>query len=185
MNLSTTCNLFYTLPRLKSFPSKRYLIGIPLSPSWKAAVSMAENIMLNRVKASTQPCLASFVTGNGSENLPSFWTRASIPSWNCLTIAMTLVGQPNFAIIFHSRLCLLCLLSTRKPTFFIWAKENYHRKVYPINYNIPNRLRFIRGINIDYIYRIEGPYFHILRTAVPGWLAVQSNLCFCCSLHTY
>ena len=27
------------------------------------------------------------------------WTCASIPSWNCLTIAMNLVGQPNFAII--------------------------------------------------------------------------------------
>ena len=43
--LDLACNLL----RLKSFPSKRYLIGIPLSPSWKAVVSMAENIMLNRV----------------------------------------------------------------------------------------------------------------------------------------
>ena len=51
--LDLACNLL----RLKSFPSKRYLIGIPLSPSWKAAVSMAENFMLNRVGASTQPCL--------------------------------------------------------------------------------------------------------------------------------
>ena len=49
--LDLACNLL----RLKSFPSERYLIGIPLSPSWKASVSMAENIMLNSVEASTQP----------------------------------------------------------------------------------------------------------------------------------
>ena len=95
--LDLACNLL----RLKSFPSKQYLIGISLSPSWKASVSMAENIMLNRVGVSTQSCLIPFVTGNGSENSPSFWTCASIPLWNCLTIAMNLVGQPNFAIIFQ------------------------------------------------------------------------------------
>ena len=95
--LDLACNLL----RLKSFRTKRYLIGIPLSPSWKASVSMAENIMLNRVGAIKQLCLTPFVTGNGSENSPLFWTRASIPSWNCLTIAMNLVGQPNFAIIFQ------------------------------------------------------------------------------------
>ena len=49
-------DLAYNLLRLKSFPSKRCLIGIPLSSSWKSSVSMAENIMLNSVKASTQPC---------------------------------------------------------------------------------------------------------------------------------
>ena len=96
--LDLACNLL----RLKSFPSKRYLIGIPLSPSWKASVSMAENIMLNSVEASTQPCLTPFVTGNGSDYSPSFWTLASIPSWNYRTIAMNLAGQPNFAIIFQS-----------------------------------------------------------------------------------
>ena len=58
--------------------------------------------MLNSVEASRQPCLTPFVTGNGSENSPSFWTLASIPSWNCRTIAMNLAGQPNFAIIFQS-----------------------------------------------------------------------------------
>ena len=83
-----TVDLACNLLGLKSFPSKRYLIGIPLSPSWKAAVSMAENTMLNRAGPSTQPCLTPFVTGNGSENSLSFWTRASIPSWNCLTIAI-------------------------------------------------------------------------------------------------
>ena len=51
--LDLACNLL----RYKSFPSKRYLIGIPLSPSWKASVSMVESIMLNSVEASTQPCL--------------------------------------------------------------------------------------------------------------------------------
>ena len=96
--LDLACNLL----RLKSFPSKRYLIGIPLSPSWKASVCMAENIMLNSVEASTQPCLTPFVTGNGSENSPSFRTLASIPSWNYRTIAMNLAGQPDFAITFQS-----------------------------------------------------------------------------------
>ena len=68
--LDLACNLL----RLKHFPSKRYLIGIPLSPSWKASVSMAENIMLNSVEAITQPCLTPFATGNGLENSPLFWT---------------------------------------------------------------------------------------------------------------
>ena len=49
---------------LRSFPSKQYLIGI----SWKASMSLAENIMLYRVGASTQPSLKPFGTGNGSEN---------------------------------------------------------------------------------------------------------------------
>ena len=62
--------------------------------------------MLNSVEASTQPCLTPFVTGKGSENSPSFWTLASIPLWNCRTIAMNLAGQPNFAIIFQSPLRL-------------------------------------------------------------------------------
>ena len=70
--LDLTCNLL----RLKSFPSKRYLIGIPLSPSWKASGDMAENITLKNVGTSTQPCLTLFVTGNESENSPSFWTHA-------------------------------------------------------------------------------------------------------------
>ena len=94
---------------MKSFRSKRYLIGIPLSPSWKASVRMAENIMLNSVEASTQPCLTPFVTGNGSENSPSFWTVASIPSWNCSTIVINLAGQPNFAIIFTKSLTTDCV----------------------------------------------------------------------------
>ena len=33
---------------------------------------MTENIMLNSVEASTQPCLTPFVTGNGSETRHHF-----------------------------------------------------------------------------------------------------------------
>ena len=96
--LDLACNLF----RLKSFPSKRYRIGIPLLSSWKASVSMAENIILNSVEASTHPLLNSICHREWIRKLPSFWTLASIPSWNCCTIAMNLAGQPNFAIIFQS-----------------------------------------------------------------------------------
>ena len=63
-------------------------------------MSMAESIMLNSVDAITQPCLTPFVTSKGSENSPSFYTRACMPS--CRTIAMNLGGQPNLAIIFQS-----------------------------------------------------------------------------------
>ena len=82
--LDLVCNFF----RLKSFPSNGYLMGIPLSPSWKASVSMTENIMV-------KPCLTQFITGNGSDTSPSFGARASIPSWNFCTIAMNLAGH-NF-----------------------------------------------------------------------------------------
>ena len=94
-----TVDLACNLLRLKSSPSKRYLIAIPLSPSWKASASMAENIMLNMAEniKDTQPCLTPFVTGNGYRNSESFWSRASISSWNCRTIAINLAGQPNFA----------------------------------------------------------------------------------------
>ena len=46
--------------------------------------------------------LSIALMGNGSENSPSFWTLASIPSRNCRIIAMNLAGQPNFAILFQS-----------------------------------------------------------------------------------
>ena len=58
--------------------------------------------MLISVEVSTQPSSTSFVTGNVSENSQSFWIHASIPSWNCRTIALNLAGQPNFAIILQS-----------------------------------------------------------------------------------
>ena len=95
-----TLDLACSLLRFSNLPSKRYLIGKPASTSWKASVSIAENIMLNNVGAITQPYLTPLVTGNGSEYCPSFWTRACMRSWNCRTIAMYLGGQPNFAIIF-------------------------------------------------------------------------------------
>ena len=62
--------------------------------------------MLNSVGASTQPSLTPFLTGNGPEYSPSFWARASMPSWNYRTIAMILAGQPNFDVIFQS--CVKC-----------------------------------------------------------------------------
>ena len=49
-----TLDSAYNLLRLKIFPLKRYLISKPLLPSWKVSVSMAENIILNSVEASTQ-----------------------------------------------------------------------------------------------------------------------------------
>ena len=58
--------------------------------------------MLKGVGTNTRPWLTPFVTGNGSEYSPSFWTRASMHSWNRHTIALNLDGQPNFAIIFQS-----------------------------------------------------------------------------------
>ena len=56
-----TLDLACNLVRLKSFPPKWYLIGIPLSPSWKTFVSMTENIMLYSVEASTQLALLNFI----------------------------------------------------------------------------------------------------------------------------
>ena len=43
---------------------------MPGSESWKASVSMAVNIMLNSVEASTQPCFTPFVTGKGVDDSP-------------------------------------------------------------------------------------------------------------------
>ena len=48
---------FCNLLRLNILPSKRYLIGKPVSLSLKASMSMAENIMLNSTGAIIQPCL--------------------------------------------------------------------------------------------------------------------------------
>ena len=92
---TSVCNLDLTsnLLRLKSFPSKRYHCHHPRTQLW----AWQRTSCYNRVAASTQPCLTPFVTGNGSENSPSW----NMPSWNCLTIAMNLEGQSNFAIIFQ------------------------------------------------------------------------------------
>ena len=99
---SCTLVLACSLRRLKTLPSVRYRKQTPTSPSRKASVSMAENIMLKRVGAKTQPCFTPLVTGNASEYSPSSCTLAFMPSWNCWTIAMNFAGQPNLAMIFHS-----------------------------------------------------------------------------------
>ena len=68
----------------------------------KTSVSMAENKMLKIVGASTPPFLIPFVTRSGSEYSSSFWTRASMQSWNCPTMIMNRAGQPNCVIFFQS-----------------------------------------------------------------------------------
>ena len=102
----SSCTLVLTcsLRGLKSFLSVGYRKPTPMSPSQRASVSMAENIMLNRVGASTQPCLTPLVTGNGWEYSPLSSTLAFVPSWNCRTIVMNLGGggHPKLAMIFHS-----------------------------------------------------------------------------------
>ena len=87
--------------------------------------------MLNSVEASIQPCFTPFVTGNGSENSPSFWTLASIPSWNCRTIAMDLAGQPK-KVREKSREC-----HNHKPQPFPDPKRK--RKPTNLNKHKPNK----------------------------------------------
>ena len=99
---SCTLVLACSLRRLKTLPSVRNRKRAPTSPSPKASVSMAENIMPKRVGAKTQPCFTLLVTGNGSEYSRSSCNLAFMPSWNCWTIAMNFAGQPNLAMIFHS-----------------------------------------------------------------------------------
>ena len=53
-----------SLLRLKTEPSRRYLIPMPISVSAKASVNMAKNIRINRVGAMTQPCFTPFDTRN-------------------------------------------------------------------------------------------------------------------------
>ena len=76
-----------------------YIDAIAVIP--KGIISMAENIMLERVGASTQLCLTPFVTRIGSADSPSSCMWTCIPSWNEQTKAMNLSGQPKFANIFH------------------------------------------------------------------------------------
>ena len=102
-----------SLLRLNILPSKRYLIGKPVSLSWKASASKAENIMLNSLGAVTQPCLTPFVTPKG---YPKGFREPSVILHTCLhvimklphhccesTIAVNLGGKPNLAMIFQSR----------------------------------------------------------------------------------
>ena len=83
-------------PRVEQLEQVLNLLLMPGSQSLKASVSIAENIMLNSVGARTQPCLTPLVTGKASEGSPSSRTRAIMPSWNWRTIAMNVLGQPNF-----------------------------------------------------------------------------------------
>ena len=53
-----------SLLSLKSDPSYLYLMPMPASESLKASDSIAENMRLNRVGASTQPCFTPLETGN-------------------------------------------------------------------------------------------------------------------------
>ena len=96
---SRTFVLACSLRRLKRLPPVRYRKLAPISPSRKGSDSIAENSMLNRVGASTQPCFSPLVTKKGSEYSPPSCTLVFMPSWNCRTIAINLAGQPNLAMI--------------------------------------------------------------------------------------
>ena len=100
-------------PKVEELPIKqvhghRYR-GIPILPSWKASISMAENIILNRVEAITQSCLTPLVTGNHCEGSPSSFTLVSMQSWDSMTKVKNLTGQPNLCMIFHSPSWLMLL----------------------------------------------------------------------------
>ena len=71
-----------SLLRLKSDPSYLYLMPMPASEFLKASDSIAENMRLNRVGASIQPCFTPLETGNGAGVSPLSCTLASMPSWN-------------------------------------------------------------------------------------------------------
>ena len=89
----------FSLLRLKTEPSIRCLMPMPMSVSAKASVNIAENIRLNSVGARTQPCFTQFDTRNGSDEFPSSSTLAIIPSCRRRTMVMNFGGQPYFAII--------------------------------------------------------------------------------------
>ena len=89
-------------PRVKQLSVSLNLMLVPGSHFLKASVSIAENTMLNSVGARTQPCLTPLVTGKASEDSLSSRTRAIMPSWIWRTIAMNVLGQPNFSMIFQS-----------------------------------------------------------------------------------
>ena len=60
-----TLVIVFSLLRLKTEPSIRCFMLMPISVSAKASVNIAENIRLNSVEARTQPCFTSFDTRNG------------------------------------------------------------------------------------------------------------------------
>ena len=89
-----TLVLAWGLLKMKSDSSYLYLIAIPPFNS----VSIAENMRLTRVRASTQPCFTPLETAEVS---PLSCTLASMPSWNWLIMAMNFLGQPYLAMILH------------------------------------------------------------------------------------
>ena len=64
---------------LKSDSSYLYLIPMPPFYSLNASVSIAENMGLTRVGASTQPCFTALETGNAAEVFPLSCILASMP----------------------------------------------------------------------------------------------------------
>lgn len=110
----------WSLLRLNSFLSILKLKPIPTSPSLKASVSTAENMMLNSVGPGTQPCFMLFVTGNGSDVSPFSWTQACMRSWNCHTMEMNLSGHLFLAMIFHR----FSLLTVSKALVRLTKVEN-------------------------------------------------------------
>ena len=69
--LSVTFETALSRLRLRSFPLGQNLTGVTETDSLKASDSMAENIMLKIVGASTQPCLTLLVMRKSSEPSPS------------------------------------------------------------------------------------------------------------------
>ena len=105
MTVSFTFGTTFRRLRLNSPPLVLYLTGSPTWQSWKAYVSMVENTVLKSVGARTQPCFTPFITGKPCEWSQSSGTLTIMQSWNCRTIIVISLRQPNFSIIFPSRLC--------------------------------------------------------------------------------
>ena len=106
MTVSFTFGTTFRRLRLNSPPLVLYLTGSPTWQSWKAYVSMVENTVLKSVGARTQPCFTPFITGKPCELSQSSGTLTIMQSWNCRTIIVISLRQPNFSIIFpYHRLC--------------------------------------------------------------------------------
>ena len=87
-----------TLLKLKSFQSKRYLKGIPFSPSLQASVSMAKYIRLRDVKA----LINSISHWEWIRKLAIILDPCKHTIVKLLHIAMNLSGQQKFTIILQS-----------------------------------------------------------------------------------
>ena len=67
---------------IEQFSVELVLRSIQCVESLETSDGIADNIMLNSVGASIQPCLTPSVTGNASEGLTASRTLAVISSWN-------------------------------------------------------------------------------------------------------